>query len=449
MRFGALNCQFTYFSSDTLVVLAKPYVIVSGSIAIFVSPISSVIVGIIIDSFGRKAALLYSILPSIAGWALQYYSSSMPIILLGQVFNGLTIGSVSYPVQVYAGECIMISSIRLRNSFMMWIAVGTSLATTLMLLLGSFLTYHDICGICTVFSILLLVTFALVIPESPTWLYHRGRIGDAEWSQRRLGIAQPILHSELEPSIQPEELKWSTVMQNFKKITRRDVYIPAIRLSIFAIIYELSGEVSASTYMLNIIDDTIPGTLKSEEKLNETTVHFSESAKYSFICGIAMCIGSVLSSFVLPWLGLKAGFIFSSIGNVVGLVALTYSSTIQSSETALTVRIAAVTLLSFLMSITLGPMIAASGDIFPLDAKGFASLPDVAGYLAAAISNKLFPYLYYFLVGYAYLVFAVISIIGAIYVYFFLPEVVGKTLEEIHEEFKTVRNGSATSGCAG
>lgn len=416
----------------------------AGSIAIFVSPISSIIVGIIIDSFGRKTALLYSILPSIAGWSLQYYSSSMPFIISGQMLNGLTIGSISYPVQVYAGECIMMSSVRLRNSFMVWIAVGSSLATTLMLLLSTFLTYHDICGICTGFSIVLFAAFAVIIPESPTWLYHKGRIGDAEWSQRRLGIAQPILdqNSKMDHTIEPpEDFQWSTVMKNLNKITRRDVYIPAILLSAFAILYELSGGVSAVTYMLNIIDDSIPGTQQSIEtnsmKNQTSTVYFSESTKYSLICGVAMCIGSLLTSFVLPCLGLKAGFIFSNIGNVVGLVALTCSDTIiQSTETALTIRIAAVTLLSFLLSITLGPTMAASGDIFPVDAKGFASIPDVAGYLAAGLSNKMFPYLYYLLAGYTYLVFAIISIISAIYVYFFLPEVVGKTLEEIHEEFR-------------
>lgn len=420
------------------------FVFFAGSTAIFVAPISSIIVGIIIDSFGRKTALLYSILPSIAGWSLQYYSSSMPIIILGQILNGLTIGSISYPVQVYAGECIMISSVRLRNSFMVWIAVGSSVATTLMLLLSTFLTYHDICGICTAFSVLLFAAFAVVIPESPTWLYHRGRIGDAEWSQKKLGIAQPILdkNSKLNHTIQPpEDFQWSTVLKNLNKIIRRDVYIPAILLSTFAILCELSGGVSTVTYMLNIIDDNIPGTQNSIDmnwmKNQTSTVYFSESTKYSLICGIAMCIGSLLTSFVLPCLGLKAGFIFSNIGSVVGLLALTCSNTIvQSPETAQTIRIAAVTLLSFLLSVTLGPTMAAAGDIFPVDAKGFASIPDVAGYLAAGLSNKMFPYLYYFLAGYTYVVFATISVTCAVYVYFFLPEVVGKTLEQIHEEFR-------------
>lgn len=326
---------------------------------------------------------------------------------------------------------------------MVWIAVGTSLATTLMLLLSTFLTYHDICGICTAFSILLFALFAVIIPESPTWLYHEGRIGDAEWSQSKLGIAQPILdkNSRLNHPIEPlEDFQWSTVTKNLNKITRRDVYIPLIVMSTFAILYGFSGGASAVTYMVNIIDDSIPGTQQSIDmnamKNQTSTVHFSESTKYSLICGIAMCIGSLLTSFVLPCLGLRASFVFSHIGSVVGLLALTFSNVIiQSTETALTIRISAVTLLSFLVSITLGPTMAASGDIFPVDAKGFASIPDVVGNLASGVSIKMFPYLYYILAGYTYLVFAAISVISAVYAYFLLPEVVGKTLKQINEEF--------------
>jgi len=186
--------------------------------------------------------------------------------------------------------------------------------------------------------------------------------------------------------------------------------------------------------MINIIDNTIPG-VESDTPATPASDEYSKSYQYSLISGACMCLGSLISMFVLPRLGLKKMFMASKVCITLGLIALTYSSVVEPALNA-PLRTAGVSLMSFLMGLELGPRMSFAGDVFPADAKGFASVPALTGSLATATANKIFPYLRVVCGGYAYLVYAIASVWGIVFIYFFLPEVVGRTLDEINKDFK-------------
>jgi len=73
------------------------------SIHSLATPIGSFISAQFMDSYGRRSALLFSVLPLITGWiviALADIYKSMTMILVGRVICGIAVGLMSAPAQV-------------------------------------------------------------------------------------------------------------------------------------------------------------------------------------------------------------------------------------------------------------------------------------------------------------------------------------------------------------
>lgn len=428
----------------------------AGSISDIASPIGTISIGLIIDRYGRKKALIFGIIPSILGWMLLYSDYNIVVVLFGKMLHGITLSAVAYPSQVYAGECIMLNHIRLRNSFIMWNAVSLSIGTTVMYLMSTFLNYHQIGAVGSVVSLIFLPVFYFLIPESPMWLYRKGRIGDAEWAQKKLGICQPLLQQCQHDNISPvipiiAPIQFSDLKHGLEKLKRKDVYKPLFITIGISVLVPSSGPITVVTYMINIINNIIPG-IQSENTatippifnenyssvvLNTTLANedFSSSYKYGVGSGIIMVISTVTSCFVLPYVGLKNMWIFTEIGLCVGMSLLAYSVFADFSGNLFPLHVVSVWVITFFFSLIMNSPNTVAGDLFPSDAKGFASIQAIIANSFLFLNIKLYPYFYLAIGPYIYCIYSVICIICSIYMYFFVPEVVGKTLEEINQEF--------------
>ena len=71
-----------------------------ASVHSLATPVGSLVSGPISDKFGRRKALLFTILPLFAGWSLIASASSHAIILLGRVVAGIAVGLTAAPAQV-------------------------------------------------------------------------------------------------------------------------------------------------------------------------------------------------------------------------------------------------------------------------------------------------------------------------------------------------------------
>lgn len=364
------------------------------------------------------------------------------------MLNGLTMSTSYYPVQVYAGECIMVDNIRMRNIFMTWISLSISIGATLTLIMGNIFNNHEICFIFTVINISMLVIFFLAIPESPIWLYRQGRMGDAEWSQKRLGITQSIYISTMKTHSQPSVIQdKSSYLGKLQILTRPDVYKPTFILSFVYVLLSWCGSTTVATYLIHVIQNTIPGVnIQTPEWTNQTiNVSISQtvldtqdklllSYQLSLYSGLFMCLGSLLSIFVLPRQGLKKMLITSKCCLTVAMLIVFYGSEVKS-DNHIVIRVVGVTIIAFFMGLEIGPRMSFLGDVFPVDAKGFASVPTLTGMISKAICYKIFPYLRVQFGGYVYCIFAVMCLIAAFCTHFFIPEVVGRNLEDINKEY--------------
>lgn len=335
----------------------------------------------------------------------------------------------------------MVDNIRMRNIFMTWISLSTSLGSTVTLIMGNLFNYHTVCVILTLINISMLVTFFLAIPESPVWLYRQGRKGDAEWSQKRLGITDSNYISTIKAQLQQPI---SSYRGNLQKLARPDVYRPTFILSFVYILLSWCGTTTVATYMIQVIQNTVPGgttdllavnqSTNISQSILETQDDLTLSYHLSLISGFFMCLGSVLSIFILPRLGLKKMLIRSKCCLTVAMLLVFYGTEMNSDDD-IVIRVIGVTTIAFFIGLEVGPRMAFIGDVFPVDAKGFASIPTLLGLISKAICYKMFPYLRAVLGGYVFCIFATMCFIVAICVHFFVPEVVGRDLEDINKEY--------------
>lgn len=416
------------------------------------APIGTIATGIIIDKFGRKSALIFSLLPSIAGWLLLLWDYSDFTTLLGQGLNGLTVGAVGYSSQVYAGECIMVNHVRLRSSYLMWTGLNISVASLFMYAIAIILNFRQICAVVAAISVVILSSLYIFIPESPVWLYRQGRYKEAERSQQKLRIKQPILKTmkgESQPLLHKEEGSlWTHFRQVLAKLSRPDVWKPLIIFSTFGALYSFCGTYGVITYTIPILEGSIYGrnsisqTAKNESLVSTlsdaATLSVSDDSTsayfYNLVSGVLMVASAISASFGIPYLGLKKTMVISLLGTFVAMVML--ANTVVAAEGFLFgLRVVAIWIMAFFFGPASKTPYSAAGDALPADAKGFTSIPMLFGSLSSAFVRKIFPYLCVALGAYTYWIFSVMCVLCAIHAYFCLTEVVGKTLDEINRGY--------------
>lgn len=146
------------------------------------SLIGSLLSGVVCDHLGRRKTIQFSCIFWIIGCVLTCAAQNVPMLIVGRVCNGLTVGFTSSQVPVYLSE---VSRRTVRGKIVGCQQWAIDWGKVIMYYIGYGCSFIDgtasfrIPWILQVIPALILLFFMLCLPESPRWLASKGRWEEA------------------------------------------------------------------------------------------------------------------------------------------------------------------------------------------------------------------------------------------------------------------------------
>lgn len=336
----------------------------------------------------------------------------------------------STPASVYSAE---ISHPKLRGRLTLLTALFTSLGMLSVYTLGYFIP-NDFRLVSLISAIFTSISFLSVfpLPESPTWLVGKNRIQKAKTALCTIrGIDKDSI-GVLEIENEIKELKSNLSKMNNQSSSKSiidivklpEVYKPLIIMTTFFFFQQFSGTFVILVYGAVFVSE-ISGTIDP------------------FICTVLIGFTRLITTTLLGFLSDKFGRrplgILSGIGMTISMLSLAFSIKWKLNGHYDIINV--ILLISFIFCATLGILtlpFSMIAEVYPQKYRGkCAGLTIFAGYTLSFIIIKLYPVMLSFMSSYYLFIFySCVSCVGALFVYFILPETRGKSLKQIEDEFR-------------
>nr|CAD7431034.1 unnamed protein product [Timema monikensis] len=435
------------------------------------TPVGSFFSGMLSDRWGRKLALMVSTLPYIMGWLTLALANSHALILAGRVICGVAVGLIAVPAQVILGE---VAEPRIRGLLSGAPHMSYSLGILVVYILGASLEWHLAAGLGVILPLVALAVFSF-LPESPVWLARHGRVeeaskalvwlrgDDAVQAKRELRELITRLRAEDE-TVQLESVcgsqkniggsqkniglggsqKILSSIKNTLSASRpcnaycqQEYLKPLMIVATFMLLQIVCGTYLVIFYAVSLI------TRADEERGvtgNEAINPFLAAVLTAVVRFMFVCIASTL----LFWVGRRPLAIVSGVATSVAALALgtfLYHNGASEEPSPHASWIIAGLLLCYVAANTLGFFVlpgVAVGELLPVKIRGAAG-----GYvftifnLALFGMTKVFPSFADSLGGHGvFWFFGLSTLLCTVFVYLFVPESKGRTLQEIEDYFK-------------
>ncbi|KAF5279759.1 hypothetical protein FQA39_LY05449 [Lamprigera yunnana] len=385
-------------------------------------------VGFICDIIGRKTTLLLLIVPFSLGWSLIIWANSILMLYAGRFITGMAAGACCVAAPLYTNE-IAHKNIRgtLGSYFQLMVTVGILFAYVI----GKIATVQGYTISCALLPFFFFVTFVLQ-PESPSYNLKKGDIELAFRNLERLRGPNYNCIAELGSikSLLDESLQNSVSLScAIRKPCGYKPFIIALALMLFQ---QFSGINAIIFYTGNIFTE-------SGAKIDP---------KIATICvGAFQVIATFVSSLIVDKLGRRMLLIssdfmmaFSTIG--LGLFFTFKDRHIISNDILNMLGLLPVVALCvfvIMFSIGLGPIPwIITGEMCSPDLKSFViSCAATFNWFLAFLVTKFYFKLELFVGNdVMFYIFSLISFVGTIFCYIFVPETKGKSVQQVQEEFE-------------
>ncbi|CAG7817079.1 unnamed protein product [Allacma fusca] len=389
--------------------------------------LASPLAGFCMQRLGRKSSLVLFSAPYVLGWLLITFANSIAMIMVGRFVTGLCGGVITMTSPIYITE-ISSDAVRgtLGSAFMIMIIFGTICTYGV----GAIVSWKWMSLFNAFFPAILLVCL-LFIPESPIFAIMKGRIDEARETLKWLRKAES--DEEIEPELTKMMLQVEASQKYSKKL--RDLFGPdvwkptAISMSL-VFFSQLSGVQAVLFYAKDIVESTNSG-------VNPDVA--------AVLLGCAVIVASAL----MDKAGRRILLVGSEIGMAVAFTAIGvffYLREQNDGENPANLSWLPVAgLIVFIMSFAAGmgplPRVVLS-EIIPLHVKGpAAAVAFMFNWIWAFAVTKTFNDLIDALNESGFFWFyAAISLVGAVVIYFTVPETRGKSVEEIQLYFNKKSN---------
>ncbi|KAL2860145.1 general substrate transporter [Aspergillus pseudodeflectus] len=390
------------------------------------------------EYFGRKWAIMISLILYTIGAALEAGSINYGMIVASRVILGVGVGLEGGTVPVYVAETV---ERRIRGNLVSLYQFNIALGEVLGYAVSAMFlrvegNWRYILGSSLVFSTIMFGGM-LFLPESPRFLIHKGKTLDAYKVWKRIrGVETPESRDEffvMTASVRQEENEVHEGAQN-KRFPWMDFFtVPRARRSlIYANIMIILGQMTGINAIMYYMS-----TLMNQIGFDE------ENANYmSLVGGGALLLGTIPAIFLMEKFGRRFWAIITLPGFLAGLVLIGASYQVDLKTNLVTVEglyltglimyqgfFGSYACLTWVVPAEVYPTYLRSYGMTTSDALLFL-MSFIVTYNFTAMQDAMGK------TGLALGFYGGIALVGEIYQIFFMPETKDKTLEEIDAVFE-------------
>ena len=380
--------------------------------------------GILADIFGRKKIIMATAVIFILGSILCAFAPNVYVLILSRIFVGFAVGIVNFVVPLYLSE---VSPKNLRGtlvSLYQWaITAGILFSYFINAVFAQAVYNWRWMLFAGVVPGLVLFIGMCFMSDTPRWLVSKNRDDEAK-----------KVFSKIEPDIEPEkeiaEIKETLVDNRQEKAFRLKKWM------IMPFVVGIGIMFSQICTGINTIIYYAPTIFKTAGFDSNLTAIYATTG-----IGVVNFIMTIVAVFFTDRIGRKPLLYFGLTGVMLSLFALgtsfAFAGVLGSSLKWVAVGSLVTYIICFAMS--LGPIgwILVS-EVFPLRIRGIAmSVCTVSNFAFNFFVVGSFPVLLHRIGGaWTFWIFGIVSILCIIFVYFFVPETKGISLEEIESNWR-------------
>ena len=380
--------------------------------------------GILADIFGRKKIIMATAVIFILGSILCAFAPNVYVLILSRIFVGFAVGIVNFVVPLYLSE---VSPKNLRGtlvSLYQWaITAGILFSYFINAVFAQAVYNWRWMLFAGVVPGLVLFIGMCFMSDTPRWLVSKNRDDEAK-----------KVFSKIEPDIEPEkeiaEIKETLVDNRQEKAFRLKKWM------IMPFVVGIGIMFAQICTGINTIIYYAPTIFKTAGFYSNLTAIYATTG-----IGVVNFIMTIVAVFFTDRIGRKPLLYFGLTGVMLSLFALgtsfAFAGVLGSSLKWVAVGSLVTYIICFAMS--LGPIgwILVS-EVFPLRIRGIAmSVCTVSNFAFNFFVVGSFPVLLHRIGGaWTFWIFGIVSILCIIFVYFFVPETKGISLEEIESNWR-------------
>lgn len=392
--------------------------------------VSSLLVGAIVgaglsgyvsDRFGRRKVVFTIALIYIAGSFVLAFAPNVPMLVTGRVILGLAVGGSTAIVPVYLSEMAPTDSRGALGSLnQLMITIGIVLAYLVNYAFAPVEGWRWMLGLAAVPAVVLAVG-VMFMPESPKWLLKQNREKEA---RKVMGLTrdEKEIEKEMEQMKKIEAEKEGT-WDVLKAKWVRPMLLVGSGIAIFQ---QLIGINAVIYYAPTIFTEA--GLADSASILGTVGI------------GVLNVLMTLVAIATIDKLGRKKLLLIGNAGMVTSLAvlaAILFTAELTTAVAWLTVVFLGLFIIFF--SATWGPVVwVMLPELFPTKARGAATGFTTLLLSAANLVVSLFFPILLGAIGTAwvFVLFAVIGILAFLFVYTYVPETKGRSLEEIENDLR-------------